>query len=59
MAFAKVIRNFSVVKQLEKDLPELLAFLSFPWDLWRKLRTTTLSPLLLSALPHSIRWCAL
>jgi putative transposase len=30
----------TLVKQLEKDLPELLAFFSFPKDLWRKLRTT-------------------
>jgi putative transposase len=30
----------SVVKQLERDLPELLAFFGFPKHLWRKLRTT-------------------
>jgi putative transposase len=30
----------SLVKQLEKDLPELLSFFSFPPHLWRKLRTT-------------------
>jgi putative transposase len=30
----------SMVKQLEKDLPELLSFFSFPRPLWRKLRTT-------------------
>jgi transposase-like protein len=29
-----------VVKGLEKDLPELLNFYSFPRHLWRKLRTT-------------------
>ena len=29
-----------MVKQLEKDLPELLSFFSFPCALWRKLRTT-------------------
>gem|GEM_PF-2790067 len=29
----------SVVKQLERDLPELLAFFQFPKHLWRKLRT--------------------
>ena len=29
-----------VVKSLEKDLPELLNFYSFPRHLWRKLRTT-------------------
>ena len=29
-----------VVKGLEKDLPELLNFYSFPQHLWRKLRTT-------------------
>jgi transposase-like protein len=29
-----------MVKQLEKDLPELLSFFSFPPPLWRKLRTT-------------------
>jgi putative transposase len=28
------------VKRLEKDLPELLAFFSFPRHLWRSLRTT-------------------
>lgn len=30
----------AMVKQLEKDLPELLSFMSFPKSLWRKLRTT-------------------
>lgn len=30
----------SMVKQLEKDLPELLTFFEFPKHLWRKLRTT-------------------
>lgn len=30
----------SMVKQLERDLPELLAFFRFPKHLWRKLRTT-------------------
>ena len=30
----------AIVKQLEKDLPELLSFMSFPKALWRKLRTT-------------------
>jgi putative transposase len=30
----------SMVKQLEKDLPELLTFFDFPKQLWRKLRTT-------------------
>jgi len=29
-----------MVQQLEKDLPELLSFFSFPRHLWRKLRTT-------------------
>jgi putative transposase len=29
-----------MVKQLEKDLPELLTFFDFPRHLWRKLRTT-------------------
>jgi len=29
-----------VVRQLEKDLPELLSFFRFPRHLWRKLRTT-------------------
>ena len=29
-----------MVKRLEKDLPELLSFFSFPRHLWRKLRTT-------------------
>jgi len=32
----------SVVKQLERDLPELLAFYRFPKHLWRKLRTTNI-----------------
>ena len=32
----------SVAKQLERDLPELLAFFSFPKHLWRKLRTTNI-----------------
>jgi len=30
----------SMVKQLEKDLPELLTFCDFPKHLWKKLRTT-------------------
>jgi putative transposase len=30
----------AMVKQLEKDLPELLSFFSLPRHLWRKLRTT-------------------
>jgi len=30
----------SMVKQFEKDLPELLSFFDFPKHLWRKLRTT-------------------
>jgi putative transposase len=29
-----------MVRRLERDLPELLAFFSFPRHLWRKLRTT-------------------
>jgi putative transposase len=32
----------TVVKQLERDLPELLAFFAFPKHLWRKLRTTNI-----------------
>ena len=32
----------SVVKQLERDLPELLAFFRFPKHLWRKLRATNI-----------------
>jgi transposase-like protein len=31
-----------MVQQLERDLPELLAFYSFPKPLWKKLRTTNL-----------------
>ena len=30
----------SIVRQLEKDLPELLRFVHFPRHLWKKLRTT-------------------
>lgn len=30
----------TLVKQLEKDLPELLTFFDFPRSLWKKLRTT-------------------
>jgi transposase-like protein len=30
----------AMVKRLERDLPELLSFFSFPRPLWRKLRTT-------------------
>ena len=30
----------AMVRQLEKDLPELLTFFQFPRHLWRKLRTT-------------------
>lgn len=30
----------AMVKRLERDLPELLAFFSFPRHLWKKLRTT-------------------
>jgi putative transposase len=32
----------SMVRQLEKDLPQLLSFFSFPRHLWRKLRTTNI-----------------
>jgi len=32
----------TVVKQLQNDLPELLAFFSFPQPLWKKLRTTNI-----------------
>lgn len=31
----------TMVKQLGRDLPELLAYFAFPKYLWRKLRTTT------------------
>ena len=31
-----------VVRRLERDLPELLSFFSFPRHLWRKLRTTNI-----------------
>jgi transposase-like protein len=30
----------AMVKQLERDLPELFSFVSFPRHLWRRLRTT-------------------
>ena len=32
----------TIVRQLERDLPELLAFFAFPKHLWRKLRTTNI-----------------
>src|SRR6185503_3323897 len=32
----------SLVKPLEKDLPDLLSFFSFPKHLWRQLRTTNI-----------------
>ena len=32
----------AMVRQLERDLPELLSFFSFPKHLWRQLRTTNL-----------------
>ena len=32
----------TLVQQLEKDLPELLVFFSFPQPLWKKLRTTNI-----------------
>ena len=32
----------SMVRQLERDLPELLSFFSLPRHLWRKLRTTNI-----------------
>ena len=32
----------TMVKQLEKDLPHLLAFFSFPKHLWKQLRTTNI-----------------
>jgi putative transposase len=36
-------RHYStMVRQLERDLPELLSFFSFPRHLWRKLRTTNI-----------------
>jgi len=31
-----------MVKQLERDLPELLSFFALPQHLWRKLRTTNI-----------------
>jgi putative transposase len=31
-----------IVRQLERDLPELLSFFSFPRHLWKKLRTTNI-----------------
>ena len=31
-----------MVKQLEKDLPDLLAFFSFPKHLWKQLGTTNI-----------------
>jgi transposase-like protein len=34
------LRYPTMVRQLERDLPELLHFFSFPRHLWRKLRTT-------------------
>jgi putative transposase len=43
-AFCRRWRNEypSVVRQLERDLPDLLAFFRFPKHLWRKLRTTNI-----------------
>lgn len=40
--FQKQWRGYypAIVKQLERDLPELLSFFSFPKHLWRQLRTT-------------------
>ena len=32
----------SMVRQLERDLPQLLSFFSFPRHLWPKLRTTNI-----------------
>src|SRR5271169_2325232 len=32
----------TMVRQLDRDLPELLAFFAFPKHLWRKLRTTNI-----------------
>ena len=32
----------TMVKQLEKDLPALLSFFSFPKQLWQQLRTTNI-----------------
>jgi hypothetical protein len=31
-----------MIRQLERDLPELLSFFSLPQHLWRKLRTTNI-----------------
>ena len=44
-AFARFRFNWqstypSLVRRLERDLPELLTFFDFPQPLWRKLRTT-------------------
>ena len=43
-AFCRRWRNEypSMIKHLERDLPELLAFYRFPKHLWRKLRTTNI-----------------
>ena len=36
-------RNYpSLVRQLERDLPELLSFFTLPRSLWKKLRTTNI-----------------
>ena len=32
----------TLVRQLEKDLPQLLAFFNFPKHLWKQLRTTNI-----------------
>ena len=49
----------TLVKQLEKDLPQLLAFFTLPQQLWKKLRTTNVIELASSrcgAVPD--RWSA-
>lgn len=44
-----------IVRQLAKDLPELLSFLHFPRHLWRKLRTTNVIERCFVELRHRTR----
>jgi transposase-like protein len=50
----------TLVRQLEKDLPQLLAFFNFPKHLWKQLRTTNIiSVALWKCGDEHDRWSAL
>jgi transposase-like protein len=50
----------SLVRRLERDLPELLSFFAFPRHLWCKLRATNvIERCFVEVRRRTGRWCAL